>query len=250
MNQSSTERLQRSFAELPLGPKTMMLGAGALIAYGISRRSKVGTAIASAGGVLAYGALRQMSQEPREVKATFLVNAPAEQCYRTWRDYENLPKFMAHLKSVRTLGNNQTEWVALGPMQREVRWTAETREDQPSRRISWASLPNSEIETSGWVAFRADPQGRGTFVTAEVRYCAPGGALGVALATMMGKHPEFMIREDLRRFKALVECGEVPTTAGQTHGPRGMHGHTGQILFRETSNHPEPQAERELRMTA
>ena len=119
MNQSSTERLQRSFAELPLGPKTMMLGAGALIAYGISRRSKVGTAIASAGGVLAYGALRQMSQEPREVKATFLVNAPAEQCYRTWRDYENLPKFMAHLKSVRTLGNNQTEWVALGPMQRE-----------------------------------------------------------------------------------------------------------------------------------
>jgi len=250
MNQFSEERLQRNFADLPIGPKTMMLGAGALIAYGISRRSKAGTAIASVGGVLAYGAMRQMSAEPQQVRSTFLVNASPEQCYGLWHNFENLPRFMVHLKQVRLLGNNQTEWVASGPMQREVRWTAETREDQPNRRISWASLPDSDIETSGWVEFRADPQGRGTFVTAEVQYCAPGGPLGIAFATMMGKHPEFMVREDLRRFKSLVECGEVPTTAGQTHGPRGMHGHTGQVLMRETSNHPEPQAQRELRKIA
>jgi len=250
MNQSAKERLQQSFADLPFGPKTLMLGAGALIAYGVSRRSKAGTAIAGVGGVLAFGAMRQMSEEPHEMKATFLINASPEQCYSMWHNFESLPRFMAHLKQVRMLGGNQTEWVAAGPMQREVRWTAETREDQPGRRISWASLPESDIETSGWVEFRADPQGRGTFVTAELRYTAPGGFLGVAFATMMGKHPEFMVREDLRRFKSLVECGEVPTTAGQTHGPRGVHGHTEQVLFRETSNHPEPQAERVLRMTA
>jgi uncharacterized membrane protein len=244
------ERLQRGFADLPFGPKTLMLGAGALIAYGVSRRSKAGTAIAGVGGVLAYGAMRQMSQEPREVKATFLVNASPEQCYSIWRNFQSLPKFMAHLKEVRELGGNQSEWVALGPMQREVCWTAETREDEPGRRISWASLPDSDIETSGRVDFRADPQGRGTFVTAEVQYSAPGGPLGVAFATMMGKHPEFMVHEDLRRFKALVECGEVPTTAGQTHGPRGMHGHAGQVLFRETNNQLEPQAGDELRMSA
>ncbi|HEX3572305.1 MAG TPA: SRPBCC family protein [Acidobacteriaceae bacterium] len=244
MNQSSTERLQQSFADLPFGPKTLMLGAGALIAYGITRRSKAGTAIASVGGVLAYGAMRRISSEPQEVNSTFLVNASPEQCYSAWRNFENLPRFMAHLKSVRMLESNRSEWVAVGPMQREVRWKAETRGDQPGQGLSWASLPDSDIETSGWVHFRADPHGRGTFVTAEVRYSAPGGALGVAFATMMGKHPEFMVREDLRRFKALVECGEVPTTAGQTHGPRGMHGHTGQVLFRETSNHPEPQAQR------
>jgi uncharacterized membrane protein len=148
------------------------------------------------------------------------------------------------------VGNNQSEWVALGPMQSEVRWIAETRENQPDRRISWASLPNSDIETSGSVEFQRDPQGRGTFVTAELRYSTPGGPLGTAFATMMGKHPEFMVREDLRRFKALVECGEDPTTVGQTHGPRGVHGRTEEVLFRETSNHPEPQAQREYRMTA
>jgi uncharacterized membrane protein len=250
MNQSTTQRLQQSFADLPFGPKTLMLGAGALVAYGVSRRSKTGTAIAGIGGVLAYGAMRQMSSEPSEAKATFLVNASPEECYNLWHHFEVLPRFMAHVKSVRMVGNNRSEWVALGPLQREVRWTAETRENQPDRRISWASLPNSDIETSGSVEFRPDPQGRGTFVTAEVRYSAPGGALGTAFATMMGKNPEFMVREDLRRFKALVECGEVPTTVGQTHGPRGVHGHTEQVLFRETSNHPEPQARREYRMTA
>ena len=244
MNQSSIERLQQNFADLPLGPKTMMLGAGVLVAYGISRHSKTGAAIASLGGLLAYGALRSASSEPQQVQATFLVNASPEQCYNTWRNFENLPRFMAHLKSVRVLDNNQSEWVALGPMQREVRWTAETRNDRRNQYISWSSLTDSSVETSGWVEFRADPQGRGTFVTAEIWYCAPAGELGLAFATMMGKHPEFMVREDLRRFKALVECGETPTTAGQTHGPRGIHGHTGQILFRETANHPEPQAQR------
>ena len=250
MNQFSKETLQQNLADLPIGPKTMMLGAGALIAYGISRRSKAGTAIAGVGGVLAYGAMRQMSSEPLETRAVFLVNASPDRCYSTWRNFQNLPRFMSHLKQVRQLGNNLSEWCAVGPMEREIRWTAELREDQPNRRISWASLPDSDIDTSGSVEFREDPQGRGTYVTAEVRYSAPGGSLGTAFAAIMGKHPEFMVREDLRRFKALVECGEVPTTAGQTHGPRGIHGHTGQVLFRETSNHPEPQAERELRMTA
>jgi uncharacterized membrane protein len=231
MNQSSTQRLQHSFADLPFGPRTLMLGAGALVAYGVTRRSKAGTAIASIGGVLAYGAMRQMASEPSEAKATFLVNASPEECYNLWHHFEVLPRFMAHLKSVRMVGNNQSEWVALGPMQREVRWIAETRENQPDRRISWASLPDSDIETSGSVEFRRDPQGRGTFVTAEVRYSTPGGALGTAFATMM-------------------ECGEVPTTVGQTHGPRGVHGRTEQVLFRETSNHPKPQAQRDLRMTA
>ena len=40
---------------------------------------------------------------------------------------------------------------------------------------------------------------------------------------------------------ALLETGEVPTTRGQTHGPRGIHGHTEQFLFREKTNLPDPQ---------
>ena len=92
--------------------------------------------------------------------------------------------------------------------------------------------------------FRPDPQGRGTFISANVEYAIPGGAFTSGLAALFGKNPEFVVREDLRRFKQLLETGEVPTTVGQTHGPRGIHGHTEQVLFREKTNLPHPQVAR------
>ncbi len=234
---------QQNPAALPFGPKTLVFGATALIAYGLSRRSKSGAAIAAAGGLLAYQAVRSNNTEPDDTRATFLINTTPDRAYSMWRDFQNLPRFMPQLKQVRVLDNRRSEWTASGPMDREVRWTAEITEDSPNQRIAWRSLPDSDVETAGYVSFRADPLGRGTFVTAEMQYKLPGGALGKGLATAAGKHPEFLIRENLRHFKSLLEAGEVPTTAGQTHGPRGMHGHAEQVLFRETSNHPAPQAE-------
>ncbi len=127
------------------------------------------------------------------------------------------------------------------PVQREIRWNAEITEDTPNQRIAWRSLPNSDVQTSGSVDFRPDPQGRGTFVSANVQYGLPGGPLTSGLAALFGKNPEFVVREDVRRFKQLLETGEVPTTRGQTHGPRGIHGHTEQVLFREKTNLPDPQ---------
>jgi hypothetical protein len=100
------------------------------------------------------------------------------------------------------------------------------------------------------VNFRADPLGRGTFVSVNVQYAVPGGSLASGLATLFGKHPEFVVREDVRRFKQLLETGEVPTTLGQTHGPRGIHGHTEQVLFREKTNLPEPQVAEAYRRSA
>lgn len=241
-NQQGSANQQNSSA-LPFGPKTLVFGATALIAYGLSRRSKAGTAIAAAGGLMAWQAMRSNGAEPNETRATFLINATPDRAYSMWRDFQNLPRFMAQLKQVRVIDNRRSEWTALGPMDREVRWTAEITEDSPNQRIAWRSLPESDVQTSGSVSFRPDPLGRGTFITAEMQYQLPGGAISTGLATAAGRNPEFLIRENLRRFKALLESGEVPTTAGQTHGPRGIHGHASQVLFRETSNHPAPQAE-------
>jgi uncharacterized membrane protein len=229
-------------SRFPFGRNTIVLGASALMLYGLSRRSKPGVAIATAGGILALRATKFTSAAGYTTKATFLVNAPAEKAYALWRNVDNLPRFMAHLKSVRMLNERQSEWVAAGPMDREIRWQAEITEDIQNQRIAWRSLPGSDIRASGSVEFRPDRQKRGTFVTAEVRYSSPAGFFGRGLASLLGKHPGFMVREDLRRFKALLESGETPTTVGQTHGPRGVHGHAEQILFRETSNHPQPQA--------
>lgn len=245
MNQTSSGRRGSRKAcgsQLPFGPKTVVLGAAALVAYGLTRRSKTGSALAAAGGVLAWKAAKAQPASHEETSAIFLVNASAEQAYALWRNFEHLPRFMAHLNSVRVLDGGRSEWVARGPMDREVRWTAELTEDVANQRIGWRSLPGSDVQTSGTVEFRPDPQGRGCFVTANVQYSVPGGVLGTGVATLLGKHPQFVVREDVRRFKALLEAGEVPTAAGQTHGPRGAHGHTEQVLFRETSNQVAPQA--------
>lgn len=250
MQQSSPGFSPQASSQRPFGPTTVLLGAGALILYGLSRRflyglsrrSRSGVAIATAGAVLALTSAWSPSDAQSTARASFLVNAPAERAYSIWRDFENLPRFMAHLKSVRVLDNDRSEWVASGPFGRELSWTAEMIEDTPNHRISWQALPDSDIHTSGYVDFRPDPQDRGTFITAEICYKVPAGRLGSGIATLIGKDPDFMVREDLRRFKALLEAGETPTTVGQTHGPRGIHGHIERVLFRETTNHPEPQA--------
>ncbi|MBV8632528.1 MAG: SRPBCC family protein [Silvibacterium sp.] len=241
MNQSNLPFSRQASSQFPFGSKGLLLGAGALMLYGLTRRSKSGLALATAGGVLAFRAAKPQSA-PQNTRATFLVNTSPERAYVLWRDFQNLPRFMAHLKSVQVLEGNRSEWIAVGPMDREVRWTAEITGERPNELIAWRSLPGSDVETSGSVEFRRDPLDRGTYVTAEVRYRIPGGSATAALAGIFGKHPEFMVREALRRFKSLVEAGETPTISGQTHGPRGLHGRTEEVLFRETTNHPEPQA--------
>jgi uncharacterized membrane protein len=225
--------------------KGLLISAGALIAYGLSRRSKAGTAIAATGGMLGFLALKPSTQPPQyTARANFLVNASVEDAYRLWRDFENLPRFMSHLQTVRVLDNQRSQWVANGPMNSSVHWEAEITEDRGNEAISWRSLPGSEIDNSGTVTFEPGPQDRGTMVSAEISYSLPLGPVALGFITSLGQNPEFILREDLRRFKALVEAGESPTTVGQTHGPRGLHGDIEQVLFRETSNHPQPQAAR------
>jgi uncharacterized membrane protein len=224
----------------------VIAGASALVLYGLFRRNKTGLALATAGGLVAYKQARSHAQSAKQTASSvFRVNKSCSEAYRLWRNFENLPRFMAHVAAVRVLDDRRSEWIAKGPLESRVRWNAEITEDEPNRHIAWRSLPDSQLETSGWVEFSDDPQGRGSTVRAHVEYSNPLGVVGHGLLTALGKNPNFMIKEDLRRFKALLEAGEAPTTVGQTHGPRGLHGHAEQMLFRETSNHPSPQAANE-----
>ena len=233
-----------------LGSKGILVGAAALMAYGITRRSKTSLALATAGGLLALNASRSGSNsQSAHTRATFLVNASPEKAYELWRDFSNLARFMRHVKSVEVLDETHSEWVVLGPMDHEIRWYAEITEDVKNERISWRSRPDSLVQTSGSVEFQPHRAGRGTFISATVRY-TPGGKLSKTIATMLGKHPQFMVREDLRRFRALLEAGETPTTVGQSHGPRGVHGSVEQVLFRETGNLAAPQAAQAYSQTA
>jgi len=196
----------------------MMLGGGALTVYALTRR-KPGIALAAAGGLLAYRGVKMGTGKFR-ARASFAINCPPETAYRMWRVLENLPIFMRHLESVRERGDGKSEWTAIGPMNTRVRWNAEITEDRENEFLAWRSTQNSDFQTWGSVEFRRAPGNRGTIVTAEMEYVPPGGVLGKAAAAIFGKDPEFTMREGLRRFKALIEMHEIPTTEGQPHGPR------------------------------
>lgn len=108
----------------------------------------------------------------------------------------------------------------LAPAGQSVEWDSIITEDQPNRLIAWASVEGSGIQNSGHVDFRDAPAGRGTEVTATVAYDPPGGALGKLVAKLFQREPKIQARQDLRRFKQLMETGEISTAQPPYAAPR------------------------------
>ncbi|MGN9806102.1 SRPBCC family protein [Micromonospora sp. L32] len=146
------------------------------------------------------------------------VNRPASEAYRFWRDLENLPRFMAHLESVRADDLRRSHWTARGPAGRLVGWDAEIVEDRPNELIAWRSLPGAQVPNAGRVRFVPAPGDRGTEVRVELGYAPPAGRLGRAVAKLFGEEPEQQIRDDLRRFKQVLETGEVVRSDASPQG--------------------------------
>jgi len=220
-----------------------IVAASALGGYALMRRTKTSAALAAAGLWALQRSARATNPRRYEAKATFAINCSAEQAYSLWRDFAGLSRFLHHVDSVQVLDDQRSEWVAEGPLGKKLRWVAEIVDDQPNQRIAWRSTPGSEVETQGSVQFLPRTAGRGINVTARVEYSPTAGAAGRAVAMLTGRHPEFTVREDLRRFKAMLEAGEIPTVKGQPHGPRGLSGQMSRALLRESQNASEPQAE-------
>ncbi|MFG1869816.1 SRPBCC family protein [Micromonospora arborensis] len=146
------------------------------------------------------------------------VNRSPAEAYRFWRDVENLPRFMAHLESVRADDLRRSHWIARAPAGHRVEWDAEIIDDQPNKAITWRSLPGTRVPNAGRVRFVPAPGDRGTEVRVELRYAPPAGALGRAVAKLFGEEPEQQVRDDLRRFKQVLETGEVVRSEGSPNG--------------------------------
>ena len=153
-----------------------------------------------------------------QVQKSVIVNRSPEECYAFWRDVSNLPRFMSHLESVEVRSDRQSHWVARAPAGTRVEWDAEIVDDRPGERISWRSLPGSQVEHSGTVRFMRAPGNRGTIVRVQMQYAPPGGKVAALAAKLFGEEASQQIPQELRRFKAVIETGEVPTTAGQPAG--------------------------------
>lgn len=178
---------------------------------------------ARSGQRAAAGAIR--------IRKSLNINRPPEACYRFWRDFENFPGFMQHVDEVRLLDATRSHWRVRAPLGRQVEWDAEIVSDIPSQQLGWRTLANAEIEHSGVVRFAPGIGGRGTKVEIDLSYRAPLGKAGAQLARLFGEEPSQQIEQDLRRFKQLIETGEIPTTVGQPAGRRSLLGrmlHEGQ----------------------
>lgn len=209
-----------------------MAAGAALAAYGLSRRRGSGWMLAAIGGALlqrgysgychVYDAMGMNTAGDRSdtrralgggagihVDESVTINRPIEELYRFWRNLENLPRFMRHLESVERITDTLSRWRAKGPVGTTVEWNAEIINEVANQVIGWKSIEDSDVVSAGSVNFDEAGRGRGTRVRVHLQYSPPGGRAGAALAKLFGRDAATEIREDLRRFKQLVETGEI-----------------------------------------
>jgi uncharacterized membrane protein len=146
------------------------------------------------------------------------INRPAEDLYAFWRKFENLPRFMENIESVTSTGPVQSHWVVKGPTEK-VEWDARITEDLPNQRIAWASQDGADVDNAGVIEFKPAPEGRGTEVRVLISFKPPMGGPGRMIAGWMQKDPHIQAKRDLRRFKQLMETGEVATSPANQDKP-------------------------------
>jgi uncharacterized membrane protein len=193
-----------------VGAIAALAGVTALDVYTTHRRMR--------GGADADARKRALKDNATKV---ITINRPPDEVYRFWRDFSNLPRFMKHVESIEPLDTNRSRWTVLGPADLRIEWDAEIIADRRNEAIVWRSLPGADVDNSGSVQFVRTAGHRGTEVWLEIRYDAPGGPIGKAIAFLFGKHPAQLAYSTLRRAKQLIETGEIVESDASIH--RGMH---------------------------
>jgi uncharacterized membrane protein len=152
------------------------------------------------------------------VERAVTILKPAKELYAFWRNFDNLPRFMDHVRSITKLDEKRSHWVVEGPAGRTVEWDAELINDIEGELIAWKTVAGADVDHAGSVHFREVPNGRGTEVRVLLRYDPPGGKVGGFVARLFGEEPSMQVASDLRRLKRILEIGEEPTVEGQSSG--------------------------------
>ncbi len=140
------------------------------------------------------------------------INRPAQELYEFWRNPRNLLPVMENIQAIEVIDDTRSRWTVKAPGERELSWESVVTKDVPGKEIYWQSAPGADIANSGRIEFReAGP--RGTVVRATIAYDPPGGAIGQFIAKLFQREPRIQARRDLRRFKQLMETGEIATAA-------------------------------------
>jgi len=146
--------------------------------------------------------------EGRKIEQAVTIHRSRGELFRFWRQFDNLPRFMDSLESVTVLDTRRSHWVAKGPVGTRVEWDAEIHNEIEDELIAWRSLPGADVDQAGSVYFSSAADGH-TEVRVVMRYAGPGHRVGDAVAHILGDDPERQIADDLRRFKQVMDAGDV-----------------------------------------
>lgn len=180
--------------------KTQVLLAGAGAAVGLYAANR---AFGKTVHTLPYG-------YGIKLKKAVTVNGPAGHLYRYWRDLKNLPGLFQNVLSVDVLDETRSHWTLKVPGGMTMEWDAEITVDRVNEMIGWRSLEGADIDNAGYIRFERATGGRGTVVRVALQYHPPAGKLGAALSTLFGERPATQVQEALRKFKQVMETGEIP----------------------------------------
>ena len=196
------------------------LGAGALIAtvgaaLFVAKRSK---ADEQDHAVVSDAPPWTLRDKPKGDKGALIgrsvtINRPRQEVYARWRDFTRFPEFMDNVRSIEKIDDKKSRWTIEAPAGKAVELVTEMTHDVPGERIAWKSVEGSDITTAGEAIFSDAAPGRGTIVQLVMTYDPPAGAIGKLVAKLFQREPNIQARRDLRRFKQLLETGEVTVNA-------------------------------------
>ena len=141
-----------------------------------------------------------------EMEKSIVVDAPLREVYNQWTQFEEFPRFMEGVKSVRQLDDTHLEWTAeIAGVAKH--WTAEISEQTPDQRIAWHATDGAR--NAGVVTFhRLDDEKSRVTLQLDVEPDGPVETAGDALGFVQRR-----AKGDLERFKAFVEDRRTPTGA-------------------------------------
>jgi uncharacterized membrane protein len=148
------------------------------------------------------------------VGRTVSIDKPREEIFAAWRDFTRFPSFMENVERVEDLGDGRSRWTIKAPLGSSIELVTRISEEIPNDLIAWKSEPDSQVQTQGRVQLFEVAPGRGTAVRLTMTYDPPAGLPGRAIAKVLQREPNVQARRDVRRFKQLIETGEVATNAG------------------------------------
>ncbi|TDP00229.1 MULTISPECIES: SRPBCC family protein [unclassified Flavobacterium] len=194
----------------------MITSGGYLLYKGLSQNDKSIAKIGSGTAMLLRGVsgycpvydavdhLKNDKSSNVNIRINSVIDKPISEVYSFWRDFENLPKFMNHLESVKPISYTTSQWTAKGPGGiGKITWKAEILKDEKERLISWSSLPDASIKNAGKVVFR--PSGKGTEIIVTISYHAPLGIAGESAAKLLNPYFEKLVNDDIMNFKTYLE---------------------------------------------